>query len=339
MTQVPISLGRTEIQLTARGKAGKIPPALQEVPGGLYPLMSAAFEVDEYRILSGWPMPVPDYDIRIECLVSGDGDVLGNRDSPTALLTDADMRWVADSDFYDEVGLQWNPIQGGVSPWRTTVENAPTLISDYEYTIGDERFVEMTVLNFDSDTANYMWNDLTGFIGGTFGYTVIMVMSPNSMYGNNATLTNNALWSPDDTVITGFEDDGKPILDGSAWTMFTMQDQMLWMTTEEKAQQKGVAIGNGLSSTAPIFLAIVVSRPQTTLYAASGASKVDVKALAAGEAPEPLNTSFWLGSGPFGNSATMDMALLDLGIYGNPLTADQVVAEISALSGVYGGDK
>ena len=62
---------------------------LLNVPGGLYPLKSAAFEVDEYRIMAGWPVPVPDCDIRIQCLVSAEGDVLGNRDSPTALITEA----------------------------------------------------------------------------------------------------------------------------------------------------------------------------------------------------------------------------------------------------------
>jgi len=34
----------------------------------------------------------------------------------------------------------------------------------------------------------------------------------------------------------------------------------------------------------------------------------------------------------------MDMALLDLGIYGNPLSREQVVAELALLSSVYGGD-
>jgi hypothetical protein len=34
----------------------------------------------------------------------------------------------------------------------------------------------------------------------------------------------------------------------------------------------------------------------------------------------------------------MDMALLDLGIYGNPLTKADVVAEFTSLSSIYGGD-
>ena len=325
MAIVPITPGKTEAQLTARSKMHRIPPALLEVPGGLYPLKSAAFEVDEYRILSGWPVPVPDCDIRIECLVSAEGDLLSNRDSPLALVTNADMRWVADDAYYDQISLLWTPIQGGSSPWVTSVDHAPTLVTDYEYRFGDERFVGMSALNFDSDTNDYMWNNLDLFMGGTMGYTVIMVLSPNSIYGNNDAVDSNALWAPDAT-------------DG-IYAMFTVKDQAVYMTTESLPAQKGVAIGNGLSSTAPTFLALVVSRPQTTLYAASGPSNVLTRALAAGSAPEPLSTRFWLGNSPLTSTATMDMALLDLGIYGNPLTKAQVVAEITALSGVYGGDK
>lgn len=338
MTQVPLTPGKTEIQLTARNRASRIPPRLLNVPGGLYPMMSAAFEVDEYRIMSGWPVPVPDNDIRIECLVSAEGEVLGNRDSPLALTTNADLRWVADSSYYDQTDLQWTPIQGHVTPWQTSVEHAPTLVTDYEYAIGDERFVEMSALNFDSDTNDYMWNDLGLAMGGVVGYTVIMVLCPNSIYGNNQTVTNNALFGPDDSIITGTDTNGKPILDGSAWVQFTVSDYMLWMTTEERRAHKGVAMGQGEANTTPFYLAMVVQRPQTTLYAASGTGKVDSKALAAGATPEPLNTRFWLGNGPFSENSTMDMALMDLSIYGNPLSSKDVLAEISSLSSVYGGD-
>ena len=324
MTQVPITPGSTEIQLTARGRANRVPPELLEVPGGLYPLMSAAFEIDEYRIMAGWPVPVPDGDIQIDCLVSAEGDVIGNRDSPLSITTNAAMRWVADDNYYDQTTLQWTPVQGHVSPWQTSPESAPTLINDYEYSIGDEVFMNMSALNFDSNTADYMWNDLTGFMGGTFGYTVLMVMSPNSMYGNDATVVENALWGP-----------ATP--DG-AWVMLTVADQMIWMTTEEKARQKSVAIGRGEQNMAPMYVAISVNRPQTTLYAALGPSNVDSKALAAGEAPEALSTSFWLGNAPFPSSSTMDMTLLDLSIYGDPLNRADLLAEISTLSAVYGGD-
>src|ERR1044072_4180406 len=126
MADVPMVPGRTEIQLTARGRASRIPPEIRDVPGGLYPLMSSAWEVDEYRLMAGWPVPVPDCDIRIECLVSDEGDILSNRDSPTALITNATMRWVADSNFYDQTSLLWAPIQGNVTPWQSSVGHGAT---------------------------------------------------------------------------------------------------------------------------------------------------------------------------------------------------------------------
>ena len=342
MAQVPIVPGNTDIQLKAVGRGHKVPPELLEMPGGLYPLKSAAFEVDEYRLMAGWPVPVPDCDIQVQCLATADGALLGNRDSPLALTTAADMRWVADSDYYDQISYQWLPIQGDPSPWLTSSDSAPTLVTDYEYRNGDERFTSMTALNFDSNTSDYMWNDLGQFMGGTTGYTVIMAMSPNSIYGNDPTITSHGLWGPDP---------GGPLWDPDhpptdfAWVLFTLSNQAVNLRTESHTEQQGVAFGNALSGTAPTYLALVVNRPpdpagrpMVTLYAASGSSSVHHKALVAQGAPGPLSASFWLGNGPFPGVGTADMALFDLGIYANPLTADQVVAEITALSTVYGGD-
>jgi hypothetical protein len=320
---VPIKPGKTEIQLTARGRLNRIPPQLLEVPGGLYPLHSAAYEVDEYRIMAGWPVPVPTGDIRIDCLVSAEGDVLGNRDAPTSLTTNADMRWVADADFYDQIAMLWRPLQSDVSPWVTSVDHAPALITNYEYRVGQERFVSMTALNFDSDNADYMWNDLSLSMGGTSGYTLIMVVCPNSIYGN-AVVFDNAFWGPDNT--------------SGAYAMFSVREKSVFMTTELMPPQKGVPIGGALVNTAPTYLALVVARPQTVMYAASGPSNVQTKSLVAGPAPVSLSTRFRLGWGPSPASATMDMALMDLGIYGDVLTRQQVLAEITLLSQVYGGD-
>lgn len=324
MAAIRIVPGQTEVQLLARSRAGAEPPDLSQAPGGLYPLRSAAYEIDEYRIMSGWPVSVPPCDIRIEAMVSADGIVLEDRLEPTALVTNADMRWVADVDYYDQTTLLWRPIQSDVSPWTTSPSNAPTLVTDYEYQVDDQRFVDRTALNFDSNTIDWMWNDLSLAMGGTQGYTVVMVLSPNSIYGNDSTTVDNALWAAEDTT--------------GAQMIFTVRDSAVWLTTESLPAQKGVAIGNALESTAPTYLGLVVGRPQTTLYAASGPSRMLSRSLAAGAAAVPLSTRFWLGNAPSSASATMDMALLDLGIYGRPLTKEEMAAEFSSLSAVYGGD-
>jgi hypothetical protein len=324
MATIRLKPGKTEIQATARGRVNRIPPEFQDVPGGLYPLKSAAFVVDEYRIMSGWPVAIPDGDIRIDCLLSGEGNVLGNREEPTALVTDADMRWVADTDYYDQTAMRWRPLQSNVSPWETSPTHAPTMVTDYEYRVGSERFLGMTALNFDSNTQDYMWINLDLAMGGTSGYTVIMVMSPSSIFGNDETVVDNTLWGPETT--------------GGAWTAFTVKEKAIWLTSEEVSAQRGVPLAGALASTAPTFLALVVSRPQTLMYAAPGPSNIQVKTVLAGQAPEPLSTRFRLGWGPNPMSATMDMALFDLSLYGNLLTKSEVVAEFAKLSQVYGGD-
>src|SRR6185503_15416974 len=102
--------------------------------------------------------------------------------------------------------------------------------------------------------------------------------------------------------------------------------------------QMGVAVGSSLRSPAPSYLAMVVQRPTTTLYAATGPTRILSKSLPAGAAPESLSTRFWLGNGPLVGTASVDMALLDLGIYANPLKKEEVAAEFAELCKVYGGE-
>jgi hypothetical protein len=321
MATIAATFGKAEIQITARGRVHRT-LAFQEEPGGLYPLKSAAFQVDEYRMMSGWPVPVPDGDIRIDCLVSAEGDVLANRNAPVSLVTAADMRWVADGNYYDQTTLRWAPVQGSSSPWETTAGFAPTLVTDYTYLVGDEKFVNMTALNFDSDTTDFMWNNLSLSMGGTLGYTVIMVFCPNSIYGNAAGVVANALWSPN-------------ALD-EYWVLFSVANKAVYLTTESAPAQLGVAVGNALSSTAPSYLALVVSRPQTTMYVSSGGGTMLSKSLTTASTPASLNTDFRLGGSPISGQATMDMALLDLGIYGSLLSRAEVTTEFAKLSQVYG---
>jgi len=272
--------------------------------------------------MAGWPVPVPAYDIRTETMMSADGTVLADRDPPTSLITGATFRWIADTSYWDLTSLRWAPIQGQVSPWTAMPGSDPTLVTDYEYRIGDERFTSMTCLNFDSDTADFLSNDLNLVMGGSNGYTVIMVVSPNSVYGNNEDVPSNGLWGPPSTV--------------DSWFSLKIQGNFLWLDTED-GTEKGVSIGTGQRGTAPMFLAVVVGRPQASLYAASGPSSMLTKRIPTGAAARPLRADFWLGRTAL-SPATADMALFDLGIYGDMLSASQVANEFALLSGIYGGD-
>lgn len=305
-----------------------------ELPRGLYPLKSSAWDIDEYRIKAGWPVPIPKCDIRAITLASASGALIGNRDVPTALLTNAELRWVADADLYNETTLQWVPLQGSDPVWQTSVEYAPTLVTNYEYRIDDERFVEMSALNFDSDTMNHMWANFSYTFGGSAGYTVIMVMSPNSVYGNDLDVPYNGLWCPGDATPTGqtFTEDT-----GEHWVSATIQGKYLYVETDEVARTRVLSLSQQLSSSAPTYVAMVFTRPQAVVYVATGPNSIQSKNVVTGAAPVPVNGKIVLGRSTGDVLHTADMALFDLGMYANPLTPAEVQREFALLSRVYGG--
>ena len=214
--------GVSRIDLSVRTKFTVTPAQAASAPGGLYPWRAAAWEMDEYRLMAGWPVAVPEYDIRIATLCSVDGEVLSSRESPTSLTTNALARWIADEQFIDSDALRWSPITGSAS-WESSVDWMPELISDYEYRVGDERFIDMNAMNFDSDTKNHMWINLGQLIHGAGGYTVIMVLSPNSVYGNDIEVPYNGIWcrgnpTPDVQPFTETTEDG--------WVNITISRQL-----------------------------------------------------------------------------------------------------------------
>lgn len=335
MAVVSLNPGTAAVEMSVRAKANVVPQQAAAMPGGLFPMIASAWEIDEYRIKYGWPVPLPSGDIHAPTLVSATGEVIASRPQPGELITNAFLRFIADPDLYDETALRWNPVQGGAPVFTTSVDFAPVMINDYEYRNGDERFVGMNALNFDSDTQNHMWCDFTGVLGGSSGYTVIMVFSPNSVYGNDVTVPYNGLWCPGGPTPAG-DTFAEPIT--GSYVSFTMQGNYLYMETEQQPRKIGISISNGLSNTAPTFLALVVQRPVTTLYAGVGPSQIQVKSLPGGPAPVPLDGHIVLGRSTGDILHTADMALFDLGLYANALSAEEVRTEFQILSKAYGGD-
>lgn len=323
MALIQIKAGKVEIVATTVAKAHTVPRALREVPGGLYPMKSAAFEMDEYRLMSGWPVPVPRYDIHASTLVTGDGTTLAERETATSTLTGAAYRWVADADFFNETTGQWVPMQGGEPSWEGT-GHLPTLIHDYEYQVDDERFTEMTALNFDSDTADYLTCDLGRVVTTERGYTVVMVMSPNSVFGNED-VDYNGVWCnpPDPNTIS---------LD------IILKSGYLEVEFSDKPNQQGIAMTQATSISAPSFLALVINRPTMTMYLGQGPGNILSKSLDVGPEALPFNGITWLGRASADLLHNADMALFDLGLYGNPLDAAGVKDEFAVLSQIYGGD-
>lgn len=329
--------GKATILSTARAKPHAIPKQLADIPGGLYPLKMAYWETDEYRIANGWPVSVPDMDIRATTLVSAEGETLAYRDQPRGLVTGAMTRWIADDEMYDVTDLRWHPVQADQPLiWETAPDYAPTFINDYEYRQGNEVFIR-DGLNFDSDSYEHMWCNLSTAIGGASGYSVIMTASMNSVYGNNLDLPYSGLWCP------GYPTPavGEAIAEAPAggWVSLTLQGDTLYLETDQSARTKALSIANLVATTAPVMIALVIGRPYTTVYAARGPSSISRAALNVGDRSVPLDGNVVLGRSSGDILHTADMTMMDLGLYPTQLTPAQVKREFALLSGVYGGDQ
>jgi hypothetical protein len=240
MALIGFNPGRVEVSVASSAKVTQQPRQITEAPGGLWPLQTKAFEMDDYRMMQGWPVPIPDYDIHCHSLVTARGEVFGVRDDNLSIKTGALMRWVADPNYYDPVALRWEPLvddTGGQSVWETSVDYAPVLIDDYTYRVNNERFVEYA-LNFDSDTRNHMWADFGTSIGGSTGYTVIMVVSPNSVYGNDDDVVYNGLWCPGGPTPVG--DTFEEPIPSIGWTALTFQGGWLYFQNHGKPRARAV---------------------------------------------------------------------------------------------------
>lgn len=313
-----------ELTLEMQNQVHTQPPLAQEAPGGLYPMRSRHFIMDEYRVMSGWPVAIPNFDIHARSMISASGLALSDREPPTNIETNALVRWVADSEYYDTTALTWKPIQTGLrTNWIMSPSFMPDLIEEYEYRSDDEKFY-LPALNFDSDAGEYLVADFESTIGGASGYTVVMVMSPNSVYGNNDTVPYNGLWCH-----TG---------SSPYWMDITMQGRYLWLETESKGRTRGISMNPSLQGNRPMYLAIVFDRPDVTFYCAEGPGSIRVKKLPTGlTEPVPLDGSVILGAAS-DLTHTADMALMDLGIYADRLDTDEVTTEICKLAQAYGGD-
>lgn len=331
-----MTLSNVNIQAEVQARFTVDVPAVTEVPGGLYPLHAAAFQIDEFRIMSGWPVPVPPHEIRTNVLVSCYGEILSTRDAPEQINTGAYIRWIADEQYFDPDALRWTPLQAGGTEWRSSVEYLPTLIEDYSYRLGDELFTHVSALNFDTDTRNHMWANFAASFGGGTGYTVVMVLSPNSVFGNDPAQPYSGLWCQGGPTPVG--DTFTETVSDPYWANFTMQSHYLWMTTETRSAARGVSVNNPLSRTAPSYLAIVNTRPDVTIYVGTGPSNIQSKTLPTGTDVVPQNSGIVLGRSTGDVLHTMDMALFELSLYANPLTATEIRDEFALLSRAYGGD-
>lgn len=332
---VSLRPGRTSVTLNARCRFDTQPPLVFDAPGGLVPLRIAVYELDEYRIKNGWPVEVPDHDIRATTLCSAEGEMVTLRPVPDQIRTDALMRWIADDEQFNIDDLTWRALQRGADlEWKSSVEYMPSFISDYTYRVHSEVFTRRA-LNFDSDTRNHMWMDMSTVMNPT-GVTVIMVLSPNSAYGNDVSVPYNGIWC------FGTEPPGTDIFDevpNGSWFDITLMGNFIYLETDQTPKTRGPGLNDQLTSNSPMYLVLSLTRPNSFIYVGSGPSSMNRVAIPTGIDQFPLDNKIVLGRSTGDVLHTADMALFEVGLYSDVLTDSQVMAEVAKLSRCYGGDR
>jgi hypothetical protein len=322
------------VQVTSRARlqASVQSPLVYETPQGLNPLRLTIYEVDEYRILSGWPVAVPAQSVHATTEFIASGSSTEIRPDPVDIKTDAHSRWIASTEFYDTSTYRWNNVnpESGLF-WQTSAEYAPAVLTEYEYRVGDERF-KMEALNFDSDSKQHLWMDLESV--APYGYTVIMVMSPNSVYTNDADVPYNGIWttgSATPPATTTWSETR------SKWWDLEIQGYYLYLDTWQTRRTKALPLANHLESKAPLYLAFNTERPKSKIWVGEGPMSIRKMSVPAGKDLRVLDDGVVLGRTTGSTLNTADMVLLDLGVYTGQLSDDEVRTEISKLAQAYGG--
>lgn len=332
MATIQVVTGATTVTHTTTTKVSYIDDTNQNLPQGLNPLRLMLYTVPEYRILNGWPVSAPRYDVSGKTLVDATGDTLADRPDPFSVSTMASARWIADDTYYDPSELVWRPFQSRLDlAWSTSTDYAPTLLDAYSYSVGKEVFYR-NALNFDAEASQHMWlgpNNLQ-----MNGYTMVMVLSLSSFYGSN-TAPYKGLWCFGEPTPAA----GQPISEtpDGGWVNLTQVGNRLWVETDQSKNTAGVAVGDVVAQTRPVYLAMVVSRPSVSVYVATGPSSIRSTTVPIGTEQVRMDPDIVLGRSTGDVLHSMDMSLFDLGFYTEALNAEQIQAEISTLSQVYGG--
>jgi hypothetical protein len=304
----------------------------------IVPYNMASYVLDDYRILNGWPVEVPPYDVRQKALVSASGDTLSNRQSPASVTTDADVRWVASELSYDTATFAWRPEDGPYPSfvWRSSVEYAPVFVDDYTYRVGKE-LITVNGLNFSADDKQHLWSEFSGGFGSAAGFTMIFVLSLQSRFGLDSTTVDYAgLLGAGHATPPGSPGTFAEVVTGGQ-TNLQMRGRYLWVNSNQMAFQRLFPINLSLTRSQPSYLAIVHNPPYTKAFMGFGTSTMQVAQVQTGPEPESNHLDLVIGRATGDLLHCADMTVFDLGLYVNPLSDADVLSEIATLSQAYGG--
>lgn len=293
------------------------------------------YDPPDFRMLKGWPMAVPDYDVRVEALVDVEGITLAVRPNVYDLDISSDVRWIADANSFSDINLTWYPYQSqlGTLPWQSAPQWMPTLVEDYTYVLGNEQFTTPLV-NFDAVSAEHMWCNVTA-LEGSYGYTIIMVCNLNSVYsGEEETNHNGIIGNGYPTTQFGILDDEEDFIE-NPWQALINTSSLIIRTDSDRGE---TPIGDLISRTPPCYLAFAVGRPEFEFYAARGPMTITPNTVSSGELGVPFSSSLVLARS-FGDTLhTADLAVMEIDLYARKLDKFEVKREITRLAKFYGSE-
>lgn len=318
----PVEVITPAVRSNLSAKAHRLPPMDIDI----VPLRLVAYDIDSYRIKKGWPEAVPSIDVRARCVVSLEGLKQTYRTDPEGMETNADVRWIANPDFYDQADLIWRPIQDKYGfQWITSPDYAPELVEEYTYQAGNE-LITRTCLNFDSANRDHFWANF----GSTSlpGFTFSLVASLRSPEGKNMGLLCPGLPTP---LTDEFPEEMEP-----KTASLKLSGHTLTVGMDSGRDREVMEIGGWMSKQAPLFIFLVVQPPAGHIYVAQGALTQRVGTFDTGKTGE-FNLNYVLGRGTGDLYETADMAVFETGFYASALTKSEVSQEVATFSSMYGG--
>ena len=164
------------------------------------PLRTTFVDTDEYRLFNGRPIPVPKFDVRFNLEVNNVGHYITDREDQYGIDTEADLRWVADANHYDETYYKWVPIDDGLATqywWESTEEWAPTYNQNFRYVVDSEEF-NFPSIHFDEEERQHMWTDWGNNNSTSESLTIMMVcfLAPPNRFQDYYSVIDNGSEPP-----------------------------------------------------------------------------------------------------------------------------------------------
>lgn len=331
---MPIVVGTPEpaqwkILVDSEIEVDRVP--LMDARNVVVPYNSAHYRLPEWRMRNGWPVEVPKFDVRAVAITSCAGEQTSYRPHPAQITTDASMRWIASSTTFDETTLRWHPSVGHPGwTWNTSAEHSPSLVSAYSYRVGREILLR-SGLNFSSTSCDHLWSAFSGSMSSMTGFSLIFVVSMSAS-SSKTVPTYSTLIAPGHPTEPG-PDEWSEEVSGSSFAL-QLRGNTIFASADQADFRSIFSVAPMLERTAPGYVGITVDYPWLSIYAGTSSGSLLYTRIDISDEPNALNWVIGRSTGSLRHGA--DMTLFEVGLYTDPLTKAQMVAQVATLAGSYG---